>query len=106
MGSGAQDVRPLTLPKDPLPTVDAIVAIGHPINYLRDADAVDQALIAIAGAPRPGGQLAFDVCDLTWGRARQDAPTFATTGYDWAISTEFSLPARTASSGTSDLPGQ
>jgi SAM-dependent methyltransferase len=93
VGNTAQELRQLTLPDDPLPRVDAIVAVGHPLNYLRDADAIDRALIAIAGALRPGGLLAFDVCDLEWGRARRDAPNYADAGSDWAIITKFSMPA-------------
>ena len=93
VGESAQEVRQLTLPDDPLPPADAIVAIGHPLSYLPDAGAVDRALIAMATALRPGGLLAFDVCDLEWGRARRDTPTFARSGPDWAIITEFSVPA-------------
>jgi SAM-dependent methyltransferase len=87
------EVRRLTLPDEPLPEVDAIVAVGHPLNYLPDQRSFDRALIAIASALRPGGLVAFDVCDLQWGRARQDAPTYAKAAPDWAIITEFSLPS-------------
>jgi SAM-dependent methyltransferase len=87
------EVRRLTLPDEPLPEADAIVAVGHPLNYLPDQDAFDRALICIASALRPAGVVAFDVCDLQWGRARQDAATFAKLEPDWAIITEFSVPA-------------
>jgi SAM-dependent methyltransferase len=93
VGESAEDVRQLTLPDDALPRADAIVAIGHPLSYLPDADAVDRALVAIAEALRPGGLLAVDICDLEWGRARRDTPNFARAGDDWAIITEFSVPA-------------
>jgi SAM-dependent methyltransferase len=93
VGGTAQEVRRLVLPDDPLPRADAIVAIGHPLNYLPDAEAVNRALTAIAGALRPGGRLALDLCDLEWGRARQDTPVFARAAPDWAIITEFSVPA-------------
>jgi SAM-dependent methyltransferase len=93
VGEAAKDVRQLTLPDDPLPQADAIVAIGHPINYLADAAAIDRALTAMAGALRPDGVLAFDLCDLEWGEARRDAPNFAGVGADWAIITEFSMPS-------------
>jgi SAM-dependent methyltransferase len=93
LGGGAREVRRLTLPDDPLPRADAIVAVGHPINYLPDAAAIDRALIAIAGALRPEGLLAFDACDLEWARARADAPNFAIVRPDWAIITEFSVPS-------------
>ena len=93
VGESAQEVRQLTLPDDPLPQADAVVAVGHPLNYLPDAEAVDRALIAIAAALRPEGLLAFDICDLEWGRARRDTPNFANAGPDWAIITQFSTPA-------------
>lgn len=93
VGDSAEEVRQLTLPDDPLPPADAIVAVGHPLNYLPDADAIDRALVAIAGALRPAGLLAFDVCDLEWGEARRGAPAYGGAGEDWAIITEFSLPA-------------
>src|SRR6516225_4177435 len=85
IGGSAQDVRLLVLPDDPLPPADAIVAIGHPLNYLPDAAAIDRALVAIAGALRPGGRLALDMCDLEWARARKDTPVFARAAPDWAI---------------------
>ena len=75
IGDHAEELRQLTLPDDTLPEVDAIVAVGHPISYLPDAEAVDRALIAMARALRPGGLLAIDICDLAWGEARQSAPT-------------------------------
>jgi SAM-dependent methyltransferase len=93
VGSSAEEVRQLALPDEPLPQADAIVAIGHPLSYLPDAEAVDQALIAMARALRPDGLLAFDICDLEWGRVRRDTPNFARSGPDWAIITEFSVPA-------------
>jgi len=93
LGGSAQEVRQLVLPDDPLPQADAIVAIGHPLNYLADAAAIDRALVAMALALRPGGLLAFDVCDLEWARARRDTPYAAGMGDDWAIITKFSIPA-------------
>lgn len=47
------EVRRLTLPDDPLPEADAIVAIGHPLNYLPNQDAFDRALTAIAAHCAP-----------------------------------------------------
>ena len=49
----AQEIRRLTLPDDPIPAADAIVGVGHALNYLPDADAIDRALIAIAGVVEP-----------------------------------------------------
>jgi len=93
LGGSAEEVRQLTLPGDRMPEADAIVAVGHPLNYLPDAAAFDRALVAIAGALRSGGLLAFDVCDLEWGEARRDVPALGRAADDWAIITEFSLPA-------------
>jgi len=61
--------------------------------YLPDEAALDAGLRAAAGAVRPGGVLALDLCDLEWGRARGDAPPYARVEDDWAIVTRFSVPA-------------
>jgi SAM-dependent methyltransferase len=90
---GAEDIRLLVLPDDPIPAVDAIVGIGHALNYLADAAAVRRGLAAFADALSPGGMLAVDLCDLEWGTARQDAAAQGRVGDDWAIVTRFSRPA-------------
>lgn len=92
LGGRAVEIRQLTLPDDPLPAADAIVAIGHPLNYLPGRAAIERALVAIARALNPGGRLALDMCDLEWGRARVDAANLGRAGPDWAIITEFSTP--------------
>jgi SAM-dependent methyltransferase len=89
----AEDIRQLVLPDDPIPLADAVVSVGHALNYLPDETAIDRALVAIADALRPGGVLAIDLCDLEWGEARRDAPGMGRVGDDWAIVTEFSVPA-------------
>jgi SAM-dependent methyltransferase len=89
---GAEDIRPLVLPDDPLPEVDAVVSVGHVISYLDDAASIDRALVAIAGAIRPGGLFAIDICDVEWGETRRDAPNFGRVEDDWAMITKFSLP--------------
>ncbi|HKE54494.1 MAG TPA: class I SAM-dependent methyltransferase [Actinomycetota bacterium] len=88
----AADVRPLTLPDDPIPNADAIVSVGHVLSYLPDADAVDRALVAAAAALNPGGVLAVDLCDLTWGSERRDWYTRGWIADDWGLVTEVSLP--------------
>ena len=93
--SGAEDVRRLVLPDDPLPAADAMVGVGHVLNYLPDADAVDRALARIAAALTPGGVLALDLCDLEWGRARREAEALGRVDDDWAIITRFSTPSET-----------
>jgi SAM-dependent methyltransferase len=91
--SDAEDVRQLRLPDDPIPDADAIVSVGHALNYLPDEAAIDRAFVAIAHALRPGGVLAIDVCDLEWGAARRGVATQGRVGQDWAIINETSTPA-------------
>jgi SAM-dependent methyltransferase len=88
-----EDVRQVKLPDDPIPPADAIVGVGHALNYLSDEAAVDRALVAIARALRPGGVLAIDLCDLEWGAARRDWSSQGRVGDDWAIITQYSVPA-------------
>jgi SAM-dependent methyltransferase len=91
---GAVAIERLTLPDDPIPGCDAVVSVGHALNYLPDASSIDRALRAIADALRPGGLMAIDLCDLTYGEAGGDAP--AAKGWvtdDWALVTEFDRPS-------------
>jgi hypothetical protein len=67
------------------------VGVGHALNYLPDADAVNRALLALARALRPGGLFAVDVCDLEWGETHAD-DNRGWVGEDWAIVSRFSLP--------------
>ena len=90
---GEADLRQLVLPEDPLPAADAIVSVGHVISYLPDAAAVDRALIGMAGALRPGGVLAIDICDLEFGVVRAGEQNVGRAGPDWAAITVFSRPA-------------
>ncbi len=90
---GEADLRRLRLPDDPLPAADAIVSVGHVISYLPGAAAVDRALVAMAGALRPGGVLAIDVCDLEYGEIRAAEGNIGRTGPDWAVIAGFSRPA-------------
>jgi SAM-dependent methyltransferase len=89
----AENIRLLVLPGDVLPDADAVVSAGHVLSYLPDEHAIDQALIAIARALRPGGLFAIDICDLAYSQARHDAPPAARVHDDWAIITRFSQPA-------------
>jgi SAM-dependent methyltransferase len=101
---GAQAIRRLTLPDDPIPHADAIVSVGHALNYLPDADAIDRALVAIAGALQPGGVLAIDLCDLTYEEARTGSSSVGWVSDDWAIITERSTPnARSVRTADGDL---
>jgi SAM-dependent methyltransferase len=89
----AEDIRLLALPNDPLPEADAIVGVGHVLNYLPDEPAIDRGLVAIAEALRPRGVLAIDLCDLEWAAARRGLRDLGRVGEDWAIVTEFSIPS-------------
>ncbi|HEV8563707.1 MAG TPA: class I SAM-dependent methyltransferase [Actinomycetota bacterium] len=93
VAADAVEIRELVLPDDPIPPADAIVGVGHALNYLPDEPAIDRALAAVARALRPGGVLAIDLCDLEWGDARRGAPNLGRVEDDWAIVTEFSVPS-------------
>ena len=89
---GAFEIRRLTLPGDPIPPADAIVGVGHALNYLDEESQVEAALIAIATALRPGGVMAIDLCDLQWGAVRVNQPPSIWRTEDWVLMTEFSVP--------------
>ncbi len=89
---GDVEIRRVVLPDDPIPAGDAIVGVGHCLNYLGSEEQVDEALIAIAGALRPGGVLAIDLCDLKWGALRVNQPPVLRRTDEWALMTEFSVP--------------
>lgn len=93
VASDAEAIRRLTLPDNPIPEADAIVSVGHALSYLPTAEEIDRALVAIAGALRPGGVLAIDLCDLEWAATRLDQPSKGWVGEDWAIVTEFFVPS-------------
>jgi SAM-dependent methyltransferase len=90
---GAAEIRRIVLPGDPLPPADAVVSVGHVLNYLPDEGSIDRALAAVAQALRPGGMLVIDLCDREWGRARRDVAPVGRAEEDWAIITAFSLPS-------------
>jgi SAM-dependent methyltransferase len=85
------DVLVIRLPDDPLPPADAVVGVGHALNYLPDAGAVRRALGSLAESLRPGGVLALDLCDLSFAAGKDEAP-FVRVEDDWAILTRFSSP--------------
>ena len=95
------DLRQLALPDDPLPAADAIVSVGHVISYLPDAAAIDRALVRMAGALRPGGVLAIDVCDLECGRIRAGAENFGRVARTGPSSPSTRLRRQICSSGRS-----
>lgn len=86
------ELRQIVLSDDALPPADAIVSVGHVLNYLPGHEAIRRALTAMAQALRPDGTLAVDLCDLRWGEGHCDKPNWGMAGEDWAIISEFSLP--------------
>ncbi len=91
--TGTEDVRVLVLPDQTLPAADAVVSVGHVLNYLPDTAAIDRALAAVAGAVRAGGIVALDLCDLRFGEVRRQAPPYARVEDDWAIFTTYDAPS-------------
>ncbi len=89
---GVAEIRQVVLPNDPIPEADAIISIGHVLSYLPDEAAIERALVAIAGALRPGGVVAIDLCDLAYAAARSEPATLAWKHDDWALITETSVP--------------
>jgi SAM-dependent methyltransferase len=87
------DLRRITLPDEPLPSADAVVSVGHVISYLPDAAALDRAVVAMAGALRPGGVLAFDVMDLAYSGIQPGMESSGRVTEDWAIVARYSAPA-------------
>jgi SAM-dependent methyltransferase len=89
---GTDEIQRLTLPEDPIPRADAIVGVGHALNYLDGESQVEAALLAIAAALRPGGVVAIDLCDLEWGANRVNRPPQVWRTADWALITETAVP--------------
>jgi SAM-dependent methyltransferase len=85
------DVRRIRLPDDPLPQADAVVGVGHALNYLPDVAGVERALAAIAASLRPGGVLALDLCDLRFAAGKNEAP-YVRVEDDWTMVTRFTSP--------------
>jgi SAM-dependent methyltransferase len=89
---GAEEIVRLTLPDDAVPKVDAIVGVGHALNYLPETGAINRALLSLAKSLLPGGVMAIDICDLEWGAAHTQQ-NLGRVGGDWAIISRFSLPS-------------
>lgn len=76
-----------------MPSVDAIVSVGHALNYLPDEASIERGLVSMASALRRDGILAIDLCDLRWAEVRRDQPDLGKVGDEWAMLTAFSVPA-------------
>lgn len=89
----AEDIRLLTLPDDGIPAADAVVSVGHVLNYLGDEASVHRVLLDAARALRPGGVVTVDLCDREWGATRREAPPAVRVTDGWAVISETSVPA-------------
>jgi SAM-dependent methyltransferase len=89
---GAEDVRLLRLPEDPVPECDAVVSVGHVMSYLPNESALEGALVAGANALRAGGVLAIDLLDLRYGDDMPVDETRGRVGDDWAVVVKLSRP--------------
>ena len=89
---GAEAIRRLTLPDDPLPECDALVSVGHVLSYLPDEGSVERALVAAAAAVRPEGVFAIDLCDLRYGEGLLEGESKGRVGDDWAVVARLSVP--------------
>jgi SAM-dependent methyltransferase len=89
---GAEDVRLLKLPDDPLPACDAVVSVGHVLSYLPNEGSLKAALVAAADALRPGGVFAIDLLDLRYGDDMPGDETRGRIGDDWAVVVKLSRP--------------
>jgi SAM-dependent methyltransferase len=89
---GADELRLLKLPDDPLPECDAVVSVGHVLSYLSDEGALEAALAAAANALRPGGVLALDLLDRRYGDDMPVDESRGRVGDDWAVVVKLSRP--------------
>src|SRR4051794_27606284 len=89
---GAEDIRVLVMPDDPMPPCDAVVSIGHPVSYLPDEGAVLRALTNAADALNARGVYAIDIEDFEWGEAWANVKSGVRRSDDWVIATEYSRP--------------
>lgn len=87
---GAVEHRVIALPDDDLPEVDAIVGVGHPLNYFTDEAPVHASLTTIANALRSGGLLAIDLMVRTPDHEAH-AP-MGRLGPDWALISTMEIP--------------
>jgi SAM-dependent methyltransferase len=91
--AGAEEIRQIVLPDDPIPAADAIVSTGHALSYLPSAAAIDRAIVSIAEALRPGGVVAFDLCGRSYAEPRTGERPMGWQTETWALVTKTSIPA-------------
>jgi SAM-dependent methyltransferase len=81
------ELRLLVLPDDPIPPSDAIVSVGHVVNYLSSAKDIESAVLGMAEALTDGGIMIIDVCDLAYGDSRPGVRHATVDGVGWSIDT-------------------
>ena len=87
--------KQLTLPDDPVPAADAVVGVGHALNYLPDAPALQRGLLAAARAAAGRGA-GRGRLRPRWGVARQGEPDRAGSRRTGHSSPGSTSPRRTA----------
>jgi hypothetical protein len=90
---GAEDVRLLKLPDDPLSKCDAVVSVGHVLSYLPNEASLKAALVAAAKALRPGGAFVIDLLDLRYGDELAGEEIHGRVCGDWAVIVKLSRPS-------------
>jgi SAM-dependent methyltransferase len=85
-------IEVVRLPNDAVPPADAIVSVGHALNYLEDGAQVDRALTDLCRSLRPDGIIAFDICDLRYGENRRGEQAKVWRTDDWVLITQTSVP--------------
>jgi len=85
------EFRQLTLPDDLLPRADAVIAVGHPFNYLPDKQSLRRGLVAAAAALTPGGLFAVDIADRQWAQ-NAAAGQLTMVEEDWVWINRLSAP--------------
>jgi SAM-dependent methyltransferase len=90
---GAEDVRLLRLPEDPLPECDAVVSVGHVLSYLPNEASLRAGLVSAGKALRAGGIFAIDLLDRCYGDDLAGGEkTVGRVGVDWAVVAKLSRP--------------
>ena len=74
--------RLLELPDDPIPSAEAVVALGHVFNYLASEDEIAKGLTAAAAA---GDLFLTDMLDVSYGESRPEPVEFHHEGEGWNL---------------------
>ena len=74
--------RLLELPDGPIPSAEAVVALGHVFNYLASEDDIVKGLTAAAAA---GDLFLTDMLDVSYGESRPQPVEFHHEGDSWKL---------------------